>query len=348
MDIIVAIICIHVLGVPSHEDLIRDYLFEAITIIYPQIVILFTVSWFIRKRNLFSAKRLFSIVMEGDRSTLTKVLSLITLQFVLIGALLFVQTTNDPNKPLVTAILIYIIIAVSLFAFVVILRLLIRTREQAIRVTQEVYLEDINNMFTSIRGQRHDFLNHVQVIHSMVQMGKTEQLEAYVTDLVKETHEVSELVHHASPALAAFVRAKMTVAIGRGIPFTYELPDHWNVQESSIKIIDIIKIMGNLVDNAFDETELLPIKERKVHITVLLENKTIQIDVSNNGRKLESEDRERIFLPGYSTKGENHSGLGLAIILERVRHYKGEVEVHSEDNKGSILFRVTLPEASFP
>lgn len=81
-------------------------------------------------------------------------------------------------------------------------------------MTQEVYVEEINDMFTSIRGQRHDFLNHIQVIHTMVQMGRTDQLKSYVADLVKETQEVSEVVHHSSPALAAFVQAKMTVAIG--------------------------------------------------------------------------------------------------------------------------------------
>jgi sensor histidine kinase regulating citrate/malate metabolism len=102
----------------------------------------------------------------------------------------------------------------------------------------------------------------------MAQMNKTEQLKAYVADLVKETHEVSEIVHHSSPALAAFIRAKMTVAMGRGIAFTFELPDHWNVQESTIKVFDIVKILGNLVDNAFDETEILPVEERKVHTAV--------------------------------------------------------------------------------
>jgi signal transduction histidine kinase len=343
MDIIVGIIGIHIMGIPSHADMIRDYLFEMITIMYPQMLIIFTISWFVRKRNLLSAKGFFTYLLEGDRSTLTKLVGLILIQFFLLGALQFFQITPERDNYTLNAVLIYVMIFVTLLAFVSIIRLIIRTREQAIRVTQEVYLEDINNMFTSIRGQRHDFLNHVQVIHTMAQMGKVEQLKTYVADLVKETREVSELVHHASPALAAFIRAKMTVAVGRGISFTYELPDHWSVQESSIKTIDLIKIMGNLVDNAFDETELLPIEQRKVHTSVQLDHSFIQITVANNGRILNTVERERIFQAGYTTKGDDHSGLGLAIIMERIKHYKGELHVESIGESGT-LFRLRLPQ----
>ncbi|MCD9022953.1 sensor histidine kinase [Cohnella silvisoli] len=204
-------------------------------------------------------------------------------------------------------------------------------------------MEEINDMFTSIRGQRHDFLNHVQVIHTMVQMGRTEQLKSYVADLVKETQEVSDVVHHCSPALAAFVQAKMTVSIGKGIAFTYELPDNWNAQETTIKVIDIIKIMGNLVDNAFDETETLPIDQRHVHASIrFTESKTIELEVSNRGRMIDAKEKEIIFLPGYSTKGEDHTGLGLAIVAERVKYYQGTLEVQSDTESGTTTFHITL------
>lgn len=343
MDIILVTFAVYVVGFPNREAILTDNLYQILALLYPQLLITLVISWFIRKRDLLSANRLFSIIITGDRRTLAAVLSLIFLQFVLIATLLFVQTTDDPNKSLITAILIYMVIAVSLFAFAVIFRLLIGTRNQAIKVTQELYIDDINNMFTSIRGQRHDFLNHVQVIHTMTQMGKIDQLNSYVADLVVETQEVSKIVHHASPAIAALIQAKTTIAEGKGIAFTYELPSNWNVQESSIKIIDIIKIIGNLVDNAFDESENLSIELRKVHTSIRMEENTIQLCVSNSGRLLEAEDRKKIFLPGYSTKGENHSGLGLAIVLERVRHYNGELEVTSMEGSKGILFRITLP-----
>ncbi|WP_158223914.1 MULTISPECIES: sensor histidine kinase [unclassified Cohnella] len=222
-----------------------------------------------------------------------------------------------------------------------------RTREQAAKSTQEVYIDDINDMFTSIRGQRHDFLNHVQVIHTMVQMGRTEQLKAYVGDLVKETRDVSDIVHHSSPALAAFIQAKTAVSIGKGIDFTYELPAKWDAGETTVKVIDIIKIMGNLVDNAFDEAMNLPQQERSVFASIrVLEDGSIELLVSNRGRSLTAHDRQLIFKPGYTTKGEGHSGLGLAIVQERVKHYKGSLDLVSDEREGLTTFKVYLPEIS--
>ncbi|QMV43525.1 GHKL domain-containing protein [Cohnella cholangitidis] len=345
MDTTSGITLIYIIGVSSHEDLIRDDLMLMIKVMYPQLLIVLFVSWFIRKRNFFSGKRFFSIVLEGDRRTLTTVIALIVIQFFLLGVLILIQITPDKYNQLFNLSLIYLTIFFSFLALVSIIRLLVRTREHAARMTQEVYVEEINDMFTSIRGQRHDFLNHVQVIHTMVQMGKTDQLRAYVADLVKETRDVSDIVHHSSPALAAFIQAKVTVAIGKGITFTYEMPDDWNTDETTIRVIDIIKIMGNLVDNAFDETSLLPQNERQVHASILImKDNTIKLQVSNSGRMLNAQDKERIFLPGYTTKGEGHSGLGLAIVQERVKHYRGELDVHSDENSSTTEIRITLPK----
>ncbi|RED63916.1 sensor kinase SpoOB-type protein [Cohnella lupini] len=345
-DLISGSILIYVMGVSSHADMIRDHLYQLLTVLYPELLVLLVASWFIHKRNLFSAKRLFTIVLKNERSTLTKVIIFIFIQFVLLGALQILQYTPDNNQAR-NSIFIYVIIFVSLLALVSIIRLLIRTREQAARMTQEVYVEEINDMFTSIRGQRHDFLNHVQVIHTMVQMNRTEQLKSYVSELVKETRDVSDIVHHSSPALAAFVQAKLTVSLGKSISFTYELPDRWNAQETTVKVIDVVKILGNLVDNAFDETSNLPLGQRQVHASISINKEDrIELQVSNKGRTIDSAERERIFAPGYSTKGEGHSGLGLAIVQERVKHYNGDLSLQSDDANGTTLFRVTLPQTA--
>jgi signal transduction histidine kinase len=342
MDLITLAIVTYVFNINSRADMLRENLFQVISILYPQLIITLIASWFIRKRNIFSAKHLYSIVTNGEKNTLTKVILLVIFQFFLLGTLQFIHTTPDRYNQILNSILIYITIIVSLLILVSIIRLLIRTRDQAVRMTQEVYVEEINDMFTSIRGQRHDFLNHVQVIHTMVQMGKTEQLKTYVADLVKETRDVTDIVHHSSPALAAFIQAKMTVSLGRGIPFTYELPNNWNANETNVKIIDIIKILGNLVDNAFDETETLPQDQRMVHAAVQINNGFIELEVTNRGRILDTKEKELIFLPGYSNKGKSHSGLGLAIVAERVKFYQGTLHVQSDIECGTTLFRVIL------
>jgi sensor histidine kinase regulating citrate/malate metabolism len=37
-----------------------------------------------------------------------------------------------------------------------------------------------------LRAQRHDFINHIQVVHALLQMGRTEKALAYLEDLAKD------------------------------------------------------------------------------------------------------------------------------------------------------------------
>ncbi|HWQ61987.1 MAG TPA: Spo0B domain-containing protein [Negativicutes bacterium] len=37
-----------------------------------------------------------------------------------------------------------------------------------------------------LRAQRHDFINHIQVVHALLQLGRTEKALAYLEDLAKD------------------------------------------------------------------------------------------------------------------------------------------------------------------
>lgn len=329
------------LGDSNVESLRKEQLPELVSIMYPELLLIAVAAWFIRRKM---AKKPLNLAIDpnGNRTSF-KVLGLIVAQFVVLGFIITVQFSSESDNSVVMSILIYATIVVSLSAIVFLLRMMTITRAEAIRSTQALYVDDINHMFTSVRGQRHDFLNHVQVIHAMAQMGKYDQLKAYTATLVQETREVSDIVNHASPALAAFAKAKTTVALGRGIAFRTELPSKWNVPDTEINTLDLIKILGNLVDNAFDESMALPIEQRSVLATVRADDRSLTLLVENRGRPIEPEVRARMFEDGFSTKGEGHSGLGLAIVRERVGHYRGELRVDSDAAAGTTAFTIRLP-----
>ena len=37
-----------------------------------------------------------------------------------------------------------------------------------------------------LRAQRHDFINHIQVVHAMLQLGRVEKAMRYIEDLAKD------------------------------------------------------------------------------------------------------------------------------------------------------------------
>lgn len=297
---------------------------------------------YLEKRNFSFFHRLYQYLVSIKQTRTREILLLTLFQTILLGLLFFIGLEHKQRYTITTFnILIYALVLLTFGAFFYTIRLLLSIREEAVRQTQDVYVEEISKMFTTIRGQRHDFLNHVQVMSSMLKMNKLEQLKSYMEDIVKEVHAVTAIISHSSPAVAAFIQTKSEMAITRSIAFTYEIPNNLDI-ESSLKSIDLVKIMGNLVDNAFEESDNLSSEQRRVHLTIRVVEDKLEIEVRNQGRLLSELDKQMIILPGYTTKKAGHSGLGLAIVHERVQFYKGFLHIESSSEKGTTIL-VALP-----
>ncbi len=69
-----------------------------------------------------------------------------------------------------------------------------------------------------------------------------------------------------------------------------------------------------------------------------------RLTVRDTGKGIPREQLSRIFEPFYSTKGENGTGLGLAVVYGGVRQHEGHVAVESEAGRGSA-FHLLFPVA---
>jgi signal transduction histidine kinase len=345
--LLVELLCVPLLqliyGFYAHDPATNGYLLRRTSGYLAVGFILMAIFRYLETRKFTFFHRLYQYLTD-IKQTRTREILLITLFQVFLLGLLFIigfenkQRFNDSTFNL----LIYALVLLTFGAFFYTIRLLVNIREEAVRQTQDVYVEEIGKMFTTIRGQRHDFLNHVQVMSSMLKMNKLEQLKSYMEEIAKEAHAVSAVVSHSSPALAAFIQAKTEIAITRNISFSYRIPDDLDI-ESSIKSIDLVKIMGNLVDNAYEESETLPPDQRLVHLSIRAKDGMLEIEVRNQGRLLSEKDKQMILLPGYTTKRAGHSGLGLAIVHERIQFYKGLLNIESTAENGTSIL-VALPQ----
>ena len=73
----------------------------------------------------------------------------------------------------------------------------------------------------------------------------------------------------------------------------------------------------------------------------------IRIEISDTGRGIPAEEMDRIFDPGFTTKGVRVGvGLGLSICYKiAVNEHRGHIDVSSESGKGTT-FTITLPKRS--
>ncbi len=103
------------------------------------------------------------------------------------------------------------------------------------------------------------------------------------------------------------------------------------------------QVFLNLMVNAAQAIEAKPEARGTILLQTGLEPGWITIRVSDDGIGIPEENRERIFDPGFTTKGVRvGTGLGLSISFQIVQDHQGEISVQSEVGKGTT-FAVRIP-----
>jgi signal transduction histidine kinase len=71
---------------------------------------------------------------------------------------------------------------------------------------------------------------------------------------------------------------------------------------------------------------------------------TVRTTVSDSGKGLPKEALDKVFEPFYTTK-DRGTGLGLAIVFNIISKHRGDINVESEEGRGTT-FTITLPRAA--
>ena len=147
----------------------------------------------------------------------------------------------------------------------------------------------------------------------------------------------SILINCNNSVLAGYIYHRCVSCEKEGITVDYNI--HIDMAECSFALHEIIEILGILIDNACEcitarESENKAIKlefhENEDRIMLLVSNPTEYIDCSTI---------EKMFAPGYSTKGEDR-GIGLSRVYELVNEYNAIIKVFNSeyDNQNWINF----------
>jgi nitrogen fixation/metabolism regulation signal transduction histidine kinase len=103
------------------------------------------------------------------------------------------------------------------------------------------------------------------------------------------------------------------------------------------------RVVANLIDNAAEAMEGSSIRRLRVATRAEAEGDAVEILVSDSGHGISPEDKERLFLPHFSTK-ERGTGLGLAIASRIIAEHNGTIRVEDNLPTGST-FVIRFPAA---
>lgn len=175
---------------------------------------------------------------------------------------------------------------------------------------QKDYIKTLDDIIDGLRGFKHDFNNNVQAIGGYIALNDINGLKKYYQQLQSDTRKINNtlpLSKHVknNPALYGLLLSKLSYAELKDIQFIINIIDEYNIEK--IKIYDLCKILGILLDNALEAAYESSKKYVELSISKGSQNAIVIEIINSHAGEL---NKDKIFENGYTTK-PGHSGFGL-------------------------------------
>lgn len=276
-----------------------------------------------RARNVSIRKATYyAIIING--------LQILLILVVLFAVLFVPQIKTSPRLLLILTLAASLVV---IWGAVVDIREAIQTRRLVRQLDDmDESLDALANLNITLRTQRHDFLNHLQVVYSLIEMEEYEEANEYIEQVYGRITAVSRAMKTAVPAVNALLQVKIAACEEAHVPVTLDITSKWERLEETLPAWEMCKVLSNLIDNAIDAMEGIPQKKR--HLTISLTENLRQycFRVANTGTPIPPEMQEGIFQPGVTTKGEGH-GMGLYIVRKTLNARGGDIALVSEGER---------------
>lgn len=205
--------------------------------------------------------------------------------------------------------------------------------EQFRRNLMENQYEEIKGVYMDMRGWRHDYHNHMQVMKAQLAMGNLTEIRDYLDALEKELDHVDTLVKSGNMMVDAILNSKLTLARRQKIAINCKV----KVPESiSVEDVDLCVILGNLMDNALEACRMIEEKDRFLRIYMTVNKSQLYLSIQNSAKE-EPDFDER----NYITKKRGNHGLGMKRVQTAVEKYQGYLNLANEP--GIFAAEVTMP-----
>ena len=213
----------------------------------------------------------------------------------------------------------------------------VRARRLSIKVMGlNETVDQMSDLNRALRAQRHDFLNHLQVVYSLIEMKEYAEANRYIAQVYGDIQQVSRTMKTACPPVNALLRVKIAEAEQRGAAVDLSVSAAWDALP--LPAWEMCRVLSNLIDNALDALK----ETEKPRLRILLKEdvRGFSFTIENNGPAIPEDRQALIFEAGFSGKGEGR-GMGLYIARETMRGQGGDLTV--ESNEASTAFHGFLP-----
>ena len=205
--------------------------------------------------------------------------------------------------------------------------------EQFRRELMEHQYGEIKSVYMDMRGWRHDYHNHMQVMKAQIAMRNFSEIQEYLDALEKELDRVDTLVKSGNMMVDAILNSKLTLARRQKVALNckVKVPERLSVED-----VDLCVILGNLLDNALEACGKIDEENRFLRIYMQVNKSQLYLSIQNSARE-EPDFNER----NYITQKRGNHGLGMKRVQAAVDKYHGYLNLANEP--GIFAAEVTIP-----
>ena len=195
-------------------------------------------------------------------------------------------------------------------------------------------MDEIENIYMTMRGWRHDYHNHLQSLKGYLSLNKVEQMKDYLNELETDLDSIDTLYHSGNLQLDSILNAKLAIAEKGQIRIHCDasIPPQLHVSD-----LDLCVILGNLLDNAIESCRKInDPDERFIRVYIGILKKQLYISITNATSETVKQRTDHYF----TTKRGDH-GHGLKRVDQVVKKYDGYLNRQNEP--GVFATEIVLP-----
>ncbi len=199
----------------------------------------------------------------------------------------------------------------------------------------DTHYQEVENMYRQIRGWRHDYRNHIQMMKALAAKGDLDGIRAYLDELDTDLNTVDTVIKTGNAMADAILNSKISLAKSKHIPVQADahIPVKLRMSE-----LDLCVILGNLFDNAIEASLSLPEDQRLIRVYMDMKGTQLYISFTNFTAAAKQQKVGRRFA---TTKGAGH-GFGLVRIDNIIDRLDGYLSRNSED--GAFTTEILIPQ----
>ncbi|MFF3024998.1 ATP-binding protein [Gottfriedia sp. NPDC057948] len=207
-------------------------------------------------------------------------------------------------------------------------------------------LSQIKAYSEGLRAQAHEYSNKLHTILGLIQL---ESYQEAIELISKESNITQNIIHFimeeiSDPVVAGLLLGKISLANELKVDFNIDYNSSFADVPKEINREDLITIIGNLLNNAFDAVLETNKSEKLVSLFLTDLGKDLVIEIEDNANGIPEELIDEIFEYGISTKEQSkNSGIGLHLVQRLLHKLNGQITFHSNEH-GGTTFIVAIPK----